>query len=622
VARPPSTAPWAVLMLPEMKECLQCRDVFPDTYVYCPSDGEKLGESDAPAEDLPSVKATPVAETVIRLRTLVGAVAVLFLAGIICFAGVFLYQYFRPRYGGLLIKTTPAGASISVDGKQRGVSPISISNLRAGGHQIKARKEGYKDLVQQIEVFPYYEDNLYLTLEATRHQLTNEQLAEIESLRRKLDTAQQEKILLPPPEDYNVLFFADRILAIDPANAHALEVKSNLADSIRREADLAYAREDWLDAEAHYKSLALIFPDDITINERLGDLATKIDASLKDRDQQVAEWTAKAEAALASGNLIPPDKDNAVEALRNILRLDRRNAFARNGMLRVREKLQNRGDVRIGNGDWQGARNDFKQVLQLFPEDEYSKERLALTETKLSELAQLEIQRIQRMQEEQQSRQLVANLRQSALAAFRSGAFDRSLSEWEEFLKFDPNSDEAYYHIGAIYNEKKQYDTAILNYEKCLSLNPSYARAHVEIGILYDRHRNSSALAIEHLRKAKELGGFEGYTTDRLQSMIAGLQEQVQLGNLEKMPFAVEHKHAFSSCRGILRISEAGVEFKTGETDHSFFEPFVRLRSLSVDEDEVSIRTSNNKKYNFRLLNAGDGMKVRRLAARYGHVSN
>jgi Tfp pilus assembly protein PilO len=109
--------------------------------------------------------------------------------------------------------------------------------------------------------------------------LSNEQLAEVEGWRKKLDNAQKENILLPPPDDYNVLYFADKILAIDPANSYAIEVKSKLGETMRRLAELAYAREDWLEAEKQYKNLALLFPNDSSVGERLADVAAKLDAS-------------------------------------------------------------------------------------------------------------------------------------------------------------------------------------------------------------------------------------------------------------------------------------------------------------------------------------------------------
>ncbi len=615
-----------------MKECPKCTSTYLDSFQFCPMDGTPLEPSEGGAEPgaeqetevllQPQPQAQPVADEMsISVRTLMLAIAVLFLVGITSFAGVFLFQYLKPKYGGLVVKTTPPGATVFVDGKQRGISPLTVGDLRSGVHVVRTIKDGYKELYQKVEIIPYATENLHWSMELQVAHLSNEQLAEVEALRKKLDSAQREDIFLPPPEDYNVLYFTNKILAIDPANAYALEVKNKLAESVRHNADVAYAREDWLEAEKQYKNLALLFPNDIAINERLSDIAAKIDASLKDRDKQIAEWTTKAEAAMKAGSLVPPEKDNALDALHNIERLDKRNVYARSAEARLKELLQNRGDAKIGAGDWASARTDFRNLLQYFPDDAYCKVRLSLVEGKIAEAEKLEQQRLQRLLEEQQSRQRIAALKQSALAAYRSGAFQKSISEWQEYLKIEPSSDEAYFYLGAAYQEQKQLDTAILNYEKCLSINPNNALAHLNLGMLYDHHRNDSKRAIEHYTKVRDLGGAEKYTPERIQALIQDLQEREQLNLLQRTPFAVEHKHAFSTCKGNLRITTDGVEYKTTETDHSFFEPYADLRTFSVSGDEVSVRTRNNKKYNFRLLNSGDGVQVRRLAARHIQVS-
>ncbi len=607
-----------------MRECPKCGNAYPESFGLCPVDGAKLIPFlAAPGRD--RTGGAPVygeGPPSISVRALVVSISILFLVAAATFAGVFLYQYMKPKYGGLVIKTTPPGARVYIDGKQRGVSPLTIGDLRSGGHQLKATREGYKEFIQQVEVMPYATENIHWTLEPLVPQLSNEQLAEVESWSKKLETAQKENILLPPPDDYNVLYFANKILAIDPANAYALDVKSKLAESLRRTADLAYAREEWIEAEKQYKNVALIYPDDISINERLADIAAKIDESLKDREKQVAEWKAKAETALGSGNLLPPGKDNALDAIRTLQRLDRKNEYPRRALVQLKESLQNRGDTKITAADWPGARAEFRQALQYFPDDPYSKSRMALVESKLTEAAQAEQQqRLQRAQEEQQSRQRVSAQRLSALTAYRAGLYAKAVSEWQEYLKFEPNSDEAYYYIGAASMEQKQYDTAILNLEKCLTLNPSNAQAHLSLGLLYDWHRGDLKRAAEHLRRVKELGGAEKYGPDKLQVMIQDLQDRVQVAAQHQTPFAVEHKHAFSNCRGNLQLTEEGVEYKTTETDHSFYEPYSGLRSFSLSGDEISIRTLGNKKYNFRLLNAGDGVIVRRLAGHHIAIS-
>ena len=598
-----------------MKKCSKCSNYYPDPFAFCPLDGGDL--QPAPEEESDGA-AYPAGPAQIKIRTLMISLGVLGLTALICFVAVFSYLYLKPKYGGLVVKTTPPGAMVSIDGKERGVTPLTMGELRSGGHQVKVSKEGYEDTIQQVEVMPYSTENVHIPLKPLVAKLTNEQLADVEALKKKLDSAQKENILLPPPDDYNVLYFADKILEIDPANAYAADIKAKLAESVRQNADLAYAREDWLSAEKEYKNLAQIYPDDIDINQRLADISAKIDASLKDRDKQIEEWKAKAEAAIKAGILLPPEKDNAWDALRSILRLDKRNVYALGAVGHLRELLQNRGDTRLNSGDLQGARTDFKLVLQYYPDDKYSISRLAMVDARAADVAKAEQQRQQsqqRQQEEQQRvREKLANLRLSAINAYRSGAREKSLSEWQEYLKQEPTSDEAYFYLGATYLELKQLDTAILNFEKCLSLNPNNAYAHLNLGILYDRHRGDLAQAMEHLEKARALGGVDKYGPERIQGMIQDLQDRVQLGALQAKPFAVEHKHVFSSCKGSLRITDDGVEFKTTETEHSFYETYSSLRSFTVDGDEIAIRTQNNKKYNFRLIKPSDASIVRRLA--------
>ena len=588
-----------------MRECPQCGNSFPDSFEFCPADGSPIGDPENTGKQVAQKPAQ------IKVKTLGLALVILVLCSIMAFTTAFFYQYWKPKYGSLTVKTTPPGAFIFIDGKLRGASPIILSDLRSGGHQLKGTKEGYKDLVQQVTIMPYATENLHWNLDPIVPQLSNEQLAEVEAWRKKLDNAQKENILLPPPDDYNVLYFAEKILSIDPANSYAIEAKNKLGETVRHLAELAYAREDWLESEKQYKNLALLFPNEISVGERLADVTAKLDASGKDREKQIQDWQAKADAAMKTGSLVPPDKDNAFDAIRSIQRLDRNNSYVREDFSHLKDLLQTRGDTKIAASDWQGARNDFRLMLQYFPEDTYSKGRLAMVESKIAEIAQQDQLRAQRASEEQKTRQNAAALRQSAMSYFRSGSYQDAVSKWQEYLKVEPNSDEAYFYIGASYENQKQLDTAILNYEKCISLNPNNVLAHLNLGVLYDYHRNNFKQAEEHLRKAKELGGAEKYNPERLQAMIQDIQDRAHASSVLNTPFAVEHKHAFSSCRGNIQLTEEGIEFRTTETDHSFYESYKELKAFDLKGSDLSLKTRSNKKYNFHFLNAEDAARIR-----------
>jgi len=602
-----------------MKKCPQCGKEYPEEYAHCPMDGSIL-DADKPYRASAHRKSTagqPPAS--IRIRTLMFGLLILASVFVLSFATIFLYQYWKPKYGNLTIETTPPGVSISLDGKPNGDTPLTLTDIRSGEYRLQGTKEGYKELSQEVHVIPYMTQNLHWDLEPLVSQLTNEQLARIEELRIKLESAQQEKIFLPPPEGYNVLYFTDQILAIDPANAYALDVKSKLADTIRSQAEMAYAGEDWLEAEKLYQYLAHLLQYDLATENRLVDIANRIDESIKDREKQVEGWKMRAEAAIEAGRLLPPDKDNALDAVRNIQRLDASNVYVRETIARLKEILQTRGDSRIAAGDWLGAQSEFETILQYFPEDSYSSARLTSVKDRLAEMEQSSLQQSRGELERQQSRQKVSELRQSALNAFNEGSYQKSIAEWTEYLRMDPGSDEAYFYLGASYQSEKQLDSAILNYEKCIALNPDHASAHLNLGRLYDYYRNNLETARDHLKKAMDLGGAGEYTPTRIRAMIQDLEDRIAARTVLGALIPVEHAHMFTSCKGNIRFSEEGVQFITMESDHGFYESYRGLRTLSLKGNNLTIKT-RNKTFNMRFLNDKDAARVKAWGVSSGTI--
>jgi tetratricopeptide (TPR) repeat protein len=253
------------------------------------------------------------------------------------------------------------------------------------------------------------------------------------------------------------------------------------------------------------------------------------------------------------------------------------------------------------------ARSDFRQLLQYFPGDSYGKTQLAMVEAKLEDVSKQE----RNANVEQQSKQKSATMRQSALDLFASGAYAKSIAAWQEYLKLEPKSDDAWFYIGASYQNQKQLDTAITNFEKCLALNPKNILAHLNIGLLYDYHRKDYRAAEEHLRMVKELGGTDRFTPEQLDATIQGLRERSRSQEIAKLAIPVEHKHTFSSCRGTLHFSEEGMEFRTGASDHSFYEAWKGMKDFVIEGATLTLKTRRDRKYNFRFLNQDDARRIR-----------
>ena len=45
--------------------------------------------------------------------------------------------------GGLLVRSTPAGARVSVDGRDLGETPLAVRDLLPGGHRVRIQHDGY-----------------------------------------------------------------------------------------------------------------------------------------------------------------------------------------------------------------------------------------------------------------------------------------------------------------------------------------------------------------------------------------------------------------------------------------------------------------------------------------------
>ena len=65
----------------------------------------------------------------------------------------------------MVVETRPAGARVIIDGKPAGVTPITLSDLRAGSHPLRIELLGYKTLMTSVIIKAGERSRVAVTLE-------------------------------------------------------------------------------------------------------------------------------------------------------------------------------------------------------------------------------------------------------------------------------------------------------------------------------------------------------------------------------------------------------------------------------------------------------------------------
>jgi len=70
------------------------------------------------------------------------------------------------RTGTLAVSSTPAGALVSLDGVEKGITPITITGVSAGLHQLRVSRQGYEDYSTRVAIWPGKTVTVPVTLKA------------------------------------------------------------------------------------------------------------------------------------------------------------------------------------------------------------------------------------------------------------------------------------------------------------------------------------------------------------------------------------------------------------------------------------------------------------------------
>ena len=56
--------------------------------------------------------------------------------------------------GRITVRTTPAGARVTIDGKDAGKSPLTVPNLPRGTHTVRVMRDGYTTIERRVVITP------------------------------------------------------------------------------------------------------------------------------------------------------------------------------------------------------------------------------------------------------------------------------------------------------------------------------------------------------------------------------------------------------------------------------------------------------------------------------------
>lgn len=143
------------------RTCYFCNGVYDDDTRFCPRDGTDLNYP-------PSID--EIAGELVHPKRWIVVVSLVVVLFIVCgfLAGMFNTGSSGSSesisVGGIAVRTTPAGAIVYLDGSRVGVTPMRLSDVPTGLHEVRVVFPGYSDGRANVEILPSATQKLVLDL--------------------------------------------------------------------------------------------------------------------------------------------------------------------------------------------------------------------------------------------------------------------------------------------------------------------------------------------------------------------------------------------------------------------------------------------------------------------------
>jgi tetratricopeptide (TPR) repeat protein len=255
------------------------------------------------------------------------------------------------------------------------------------------------------------------------------------------------------------------------------------------------------------------------------------------------------------------------------------------------------------------AAKELEQALKLFPEDG----------------------QLQARQKDLQQRQLAdakandpTECRLRGLDNYRHGNFYEAIPDLECAFQHNRATADVISALGMSYKRIREFDKAAHYLELVpRSSDDSYVSALAALGEIDEETRNPAA-AIDHYKRARDLGGSTTYSTAVLEDKIERLERRETARQvIEPTPLTISVKHLHGgllqrSCSGTLTVDSAGVRYDG--SDHTFSANLVHA-GVGVSKDGMVVQFQS-KNERFKPDHHQDADRFREAVSRYQHAES
>jgi tetratricopeptide (TPR) repeat protein len=553
-----------------------------------------------PRELIPQPPATPKKGWHLGRRWWMVAAGAALVLTMLTVAAVYLLTRKPSTVDQLIILTVPSGATVTLDSKDYGHTPVKLEQLTAGPHTITIEKENYESISEQINLTPdtvplEYKLKVLASPEATG---TPEEV--IKKFEDRANDAFANGQYLMPYQD-SALYFAQQLQRYEDAGAN--DFATDMIDRIRR-IELQAARDasnsgDMGKAREIYNALSENYPD----NEEVRASVAKFENQISQHRGDVQNYLKKATDAFQAGILADPLRSSAYFYSKQVLAIDKQNAQARSIYNQVKETLTSRAEDANRRGDVESAIRQLENIARLYPDDKALQQRAREIESQhSSEVAKANDPGARRVQ---------------GLQKYQSGDYAGAIVDLQFAVDRNRATPDVIFALAHSHMMKGQLEQAAHYFRQVpVSSDDQYRSAIAALGDIA-KEQGDSAGALEKYKQAKSLGGSTLYSIGKLDDRIEQIEKKQRVKAAEPVAVTIQAKHLHGgiiggSCSGTLTVNSTGVRYEG--SNHTFSANLLSA-GVRVSQDEMVVKFQDkNEKFK---VTRGDAERFNEALSRF-----